>query len=410
MLRVLIPFFLLLINATNSYSSNDGSWKMDLEKNLSSYIHNQRMQPSYRRGLMSHGDVNPEGLLKSTVNISESSLNRIGSILTTTIPDFSTLVTEAQWGQVLALQEQLDQARSQLNTQDNLIVPPHKWIDATGFGTEGISDRATFYPYNSEGIVDHSWGCCWRAAQTSLSTLLDEVPHFETLFHLFGPKENLRKIYDDYIENGNHPDYSPNGSDLFSAGRFSPYQHEYGWSNPFVSKLILHYFGISSHLTSVNGIPDSLVKRSIPTTVLDSEVNFSEFRSLILEHFLQAKAMPLIPDDGQFAMAMIGAKEEADGTVKILMADPHIQGGANNHQVHLIFDDNGPENSCENVSNLTAGIYWVQLDKLGRQIQNSVESPGLMFKTNSYAEIEFHKKPWMVLLPSFPENKSGVYK
>lgn len=85
--------------------------------------------------------------------------------------------------------------------------------------------HATYFSYNAEGTHDHSWGCAWRTIQTILSAYNIHTS-FEDLFHLFGPLENLKCIYQDKY-----------ARELPCSRPFAAYDLQSGWTEPFIGEM-----------------------------------------------------------------------------------------------------------------------------------------------------------------------------
>jgi hypothetical protein len=373
-----------------------------VSRGLSLRILSQERKPTYKRALFSDGAVKAEGMLKPTRNIDEEMIRRIGAQLAALRDD-----TAGDMALFLSRLETLASIEITANKLPNVLV------SLAEICPEGIKDgmrskTSTFYSYNGEGSFDYSWGCCWRSTQTSLSAAvgepgrLKEVPAFEHLFHLFGREESLRIIYEDFLKArtglfGEELEKAVN--EVFEGATFSPYQHVYGWGNPFVSQLMMHYYGFSSELFVVNDIPDSLKHRKVTDRVSAGTFNtFEPLKAKLLEHFSEENPMPVIVDDGLFAMSIVGASY-SDGETMIWMGDPHIKGGGNNEDSPLIYNTEDPKKSLETTYDALAGLYTVTLDERGRQIRNSVVKHAVMFSKNSYNGTEFMEKSWMVLFP-----------
>ena len=187
--------------------------------------------------------------------------------------------------------------------------------------------------------------------------------------------------------------------ELFSKSKFSPYQHAYGWSNPFVSQLMFHYYGLESKMVTVNGMPASLKERNLPDSLCDADFDFPTLTDWLVKHFSDKDPLPVVIDDGKFAMAIVGIKVNDDGAT-IFFADPHIKGGASHPESKLIYDDSDVKSSFTHKPERDAGLYWVSFDRLGRQTGCSVKSHQLMFSRNSYEGTQFHTKPWMFTFPT----------
>lgn len=367
------------------------------EEKLAEAIQIERENPSYRRARLSTGGIKIEGVLHKIVQVKPNEVGKLKGLITSPAsqdPDA-----------YIAFLERAAEVEAIANRQENRIVK------IQGDLAEGAplhyAATASFFPYNGEGISDYGWGCCFRATQTALSAVLgegklEEVPSFETLFHLFGTNDVLKKIYVDFLivrKGVQEKEAVSTAEALFSESEFSPYQHPYGWSNPFVSQLMFHYYGLSSTMATVNGMPASLKERKIPDDLLDAKLNFPELQDLLVSHFQKEKPLPVVIDDGKFAMAIVGARQDGE-SLTLWFADPHIKGGANNPGTGLIYDEDRPADSFRHSPDPLAGLYTITFDKEGRQTACSVTRDEVMFSKRSYQETEFFQKPWMFTFPA----------
>lgn len=368
-----------------------------LEEKLFEVIEQERLVPSYQRARLSSGGIKEEGVLRQVSKISPK-----------TVSELQADTSRPKSDDVEAMIEYLGRCariEALANQQKNLRVKIETALKAEEF--QLFSKTATFFPYNGEGMTDYGWGCCWRATQTSLSAMVGEegrlkkVPTFEDLFHLFGSNAVLKRIYIDFLivrKQMSEDAAMAQADSLFSRSQFSPYQHPYGWSNPFVSQLMFHYYGLDSAMVTVNGMPTSLKQRELPDELLDANFDFCALKELLLAHFSVEKPLPVVIDDGKFAMAIVGVKAEKDQTT-LWFADPHIKGGANRPETPVIYDDDCPEASFTHRPDPMAGLYSLTFDSLGRQMASSVEDHAVMFSRKSYEETEFYTKPWMFTFP-----------
>lgn len=247
-------------------------------------------------------------------------------------------------------------------------------------GNVFYSRNVVFYGYNAEGIRDYKWGCAWRAIQTSLSSYDLPIP-FENLFHLFGPLRNLQRIYKDKYPRENLPSHLP----------FAPYDTSSGWAEPFIGEMVMHFFGISSQLESINAIPSTCFA---PKEVLHNRpsMTFADFITNVERHFKTKGAAPIIIDDGTYTLNVVGIGSNEFGII-LWIADPHINEGVNS-------------NLRGNTPN---GFYRIALNREdGAQIGCSLSNVDRYQVDNLFApkhatEIRFNEKPWMVLFPtSYP--------
>lgn len=235
--------------------------------------------------------------------------------------------------------------------------------------------NATLYAYNAERIRDYPWGCAWRAAQTCLSSYGITIS-LEELFHIFGPLENLTRIYED-----KYP-----GQRLYSERSFAPYDRESGWAEPFVVEMVMHFYGISARLESIHGIPNLC---SAPRSVFHNPpLTFAQFKERLENHFTRKQAAPVMIDDGLYSFNIIGIGRR-DGNLVLWISDPHIKEGVNH----------SPTDQTPN------GLYTVTLNAEGEQVARSLDPPQElnMFNPETYRGLNFGKKKWMILFPHLPE-------
>lgn len=241
-------------------------------------------------------------------------------------------------------------------------------------GIDYFANKATFYGYNAEGIVDYRWGCAWRAIQTCLSAYGVEVS-FEEMFHLFGQSQNLEFLY-----NNKYPDQG-----LSTETEFAPYDLKLGWAEPFIGELAMHFYQLSSSLESVNGIPKF---HYAPIEVFHHPLlKFQAFKERLESHFKNDNPAPVMIDDGTCALTIVGIGFHESET-KLWIADPHIEEGVNQLPV-----EKSP-----------VGLYTVTLNEAGKQIDCSLKHEDRhqvkqLFFRGSYQGIHFEKKRWMVLFP-----------
>lgn len=250
-----------------------------------------------------------------------------------------------------------------------LPVPPK--------GIQFYSKGAIFYGYNAESVRDYNWGCAWRAIQTSLSGC-GLNPSFLDLFHLFGPIHNLEKIYQDKYPHEKLPLTHP----------FAPYDLSSGWAEPFIGHMVMHFYGMPSVLETVNGIPECC---NAPHSVFhNNPLTSTDFLERIKSHFENGNRVPIMIDDGIYAMAIIGIGCH-ETTTSLWIADPHIQEGVN-----LSADEKAPN-----------GIYTIDLNHRGEQIRCSLHDEDRhqiphMYREDSYNGLHFNEKKWMALFPNHP--------
>jgi hypothetical protein len=242
--------------------------------------------------------------------------------------------------------------------EKSLINPP---LAIRGGQFEFYAHRATFYPYNAEGIRDYRWGCAWRSIQTCLSSY-QPAPSFEELFHHFGPLSTLKSLYKDKY-----------GVEAPLSKTFAPYELSNGWAEPFIGHLILHFYHIDSDLEFVNALPSAAT--SPPEVFRNKPLAFNNFKARLEEHFKGENPAPVMIDDGKSTFTIIGFKAPQ----VLWIADPHLQEGVNS----------------------TSGLYTVTLDETGKQLGHSVtpDAKSNLISSNTVQGLHFDNKPWMVLFP-----------
>lgn len=257
-------------------------------------------------------------------------------------------------------------------TGDKLNLPVR--LDKSPKGIGLYAKGSTFYAYNGEGVRDYGWGCSWRTLQTSLSVLVEDLS-FAQLFHTFGLRENLEKIYRNKYPN----------EFLTSSKPFAPYELASGWAEPFIGEMVMHFCGISADLESVNSVPSSCYA---PQSVFHNPpISFADFKGRLEVHFKGKKPVPVMIDDGLCALNIVGIGSEGEEVV-LWIADPHIQEGVN----------------LQGSQEGAVGLYTVRLSGDGRQVSCSLDSEDAdqkdkMFCSDSYAGLHFNEKSWMVLFP-----------
>lgn len=234
-----------------------------------------------------------------------------------------------------------------------------------------------FYPYNSESIRDYGWGCAWRCIQTILNNYFiisksNNFISFPLLFTIFGDKQNLLDIYQ-YI----YPDYKNSNaySKLLESNKWVPHLLSNGWAEPFIGFLCLNYFKIKCNLFLINGIPEF---HNTPEDNFEKIIDFECFANILVQHFEIESALPIMIDDGIFALTILSCCFEEEKFCMII-ADPHVQ----------------------EKSDLKTCFYCVYLDKLGKKIKDSISDnqKKQLYHKDSYEGLYFYKKNWMVLIP-----------
>lgn len=244
-----------------------------------------------------------------------------------------------------------------------------------------LGKELRFHAWNAEGIEDYGWGCAYRAIQNSLSAYKVNTA-IEELFHLFGRQQILQEIY-----SSKYPEKT-----LETSKSFAPYDLKEGWAEPFIGEMALHFYGISSSLDCVNGIPR---RCNAPKDVFHrSPLTFEAFKKRLLAHFEEENAAPLMIDDASYAMNIVGIGQEGSLT-KLWISDPHVNAGVNRT------DD--PQEAV--------GFFTITLEEDGSQKECSLLGEdcwqlGDLYPEPYYERLEFAKKHWMILFPeqrSYPE-------
>lgn len=241
-----------------------------------------------------------------------------------------------------------------------------------------------YYPFNADAVADFGFGCAWRSTQICLSRyLLDKTPNFEELFHLFGPLENLKMIYKDL--NGTDMPIRPDGT------YYAPYTDLQGWAEPLITQLALHFYGISSKLMLLYGLPDNTAS---PAKAFKNPVmSFQDFVTRIKKHFENPVAAPIMIDNSYRAMTIIGYGTEGEN-IHLKIADPHIKAGVSKSPVE------------------SPGIFTITLDKTGKRIDTSCDfaQTEQLLNGELYPLMTFQPgHPWIVLFPD-SSSASGLQK
>ena len=227
-----------------------------------------------------------------------------------------------------------------------------------------------FYYYNCESVDDSGWGCAWRSLQSALRFQLSlnnqkKDISFYTLFTKYGNKSTLIEIYKKM--NKDKEDIN-NIVDILTKKNFAPHDNSSGWAEPFISQLTLYDFGFKGDLILVNDYP----KRSYaPKEVFEKTVDFVAFKEILKQHFEQKNPGPIILDDSQVSIAVIGIKFNTNNIIELIIMDPHA-----NTQPEI-------------------GFYIITLDENGKGLE--INPPNYVLAS---WKIYFNEnKPWMVYIP-----------
>jgi hypothetical protein len=221
-----------------------------------------------------------------------------------------------------------------------------------------------FYPFNSEGIVDHGWGCAWRCIQTILSSYNIQMG-FEEIFEKFGSRTALGPLYALKYGDEELPFEKP----------WVPHETELGWAEPFIGQMALQFCGIDSELETLNGFPACHTPKQV---FHNAPLNFLEFQKRLTTHFAVADAPPVMIDNGTYALNIIGISVYPTN-ITLRIADPHI----------------------ENSAASSAGLYSVDLDQEGKFLESRVVNKSLLFSNGSVLNaLSFDgSRKWMILFP-----------
>lgn len=230
------------------------------------------------------------------------------------------------------------------------------------------------YHYGSESVEDYSWGCVWRALQTTLWYLLsingrtsqeeEKALSFKEFFMKYGRRDKLEELY--------RKAYNYKEKDLptfITKGKFPPFELSNGFAEPFICKLAISDYGFKSQLILVNGYPEE--HANSPKEVFEKTVFWEEFKEILVDHFKTGTGSPVIIDDGLLGACIDGISEKEDGTVLVIL-DPHIWEKMKGEE----------------------GIYYVTLNKDGSY--NPKKNPQ---KNISGYRFDFKKVRWMALIP-----------
>ena len=201
----------------------------------------------------------------------------------------------------------------------------------------------SFYYYNCESIQDFGWGCAWRTTQTFLSYILSKNNiknkdiSFKNLFLTYGGRKKLLEIYKNIYNN--IPTY-------IEKTKFCPFESIDGWAEPFISQLISYDFGYKGNLFLINKYNE---KAYTPKEEFKITYTFNEFITKIIEYFKQDNCYPIILDDAQISICLVGVKTNEDGSYLLLILDPHVDQ-----------KENGEKN-----------IYYTRIEKDGGYIKKN---------------------------------------
>jgi hypothetical protein len=250
-------------------------------------------------------------------------------------------------------------------------------------------DKLEYFYYNCEDIKDYGYGCAWRCIQTILGTLKNIigseskfisdnkslqlnsnkiksfVNKFENIFLAYGHRETLDKLFLSCYSHEEIPNY-------LKQKEYAPFETQWGWAQPFISKLILHDFGITGDLYLLNGYN---VNSYAPAEVFQKTIDFESFKNMLFEHFRMDHKLPVIIDDSLITLCILGiysTKDVINSTTTLLIADPHVK-----------IEGSGDD-----------GIYHIVLDKNGNFVKNLNTHPNLNGK-----RLMFEKVTWMVYFP-----------
>jgi hypothetical protein len=251
-----------------------------------------------------------------------------------------------------------------------------------------MSKYIDFYYYNCETIKDYGWGCAWRTTQTALKTYLNQLTiflasnedklningtllqnlnefkySFDKLFFKYGSRKKLDEIYLQKNSLSTIPEY-------LEKTMYAPFESENGWGEPFISQLIFYDQGINGRLLLINKYPRNAFA---PREVFEETIlEYNEFVSLLIDHFGNQYAPPIIIDDSIISINILGFSFNGD-KFQILIGDPHV-----------------PQDKQGEV-----GIYTVTLTEEGL-----IDNELTVQNTNHTFSIHFKVKGWMMFIPN----------
>jgi hypothetical protein len=237
-------------------------------------------------------------------------------------------------------------------------------FDITKFNTCNIN-YLTIYHYNSESINDSGWGCAWRSTQTALHYALTKnkqininIP-LKNLYNECHTQQQVETLFCECYQLKQAPQY-------IIEKDIAPETNK-GWAEPFISKLILHKYGIKGELFLLNGYPLNAIA---PENVFDKVLMYNEFEMFLEKHFQKENPSPIIIDDAQVSLIICGISKlkENDGGYTLIIIDPHVR--------------NDP---------LKEAVYLAKIDKEGNLNQSNNIELGVCLRF-----ISFSKKKWMV--------------
>ena len=257
------------------------------------------------------------------------------------------------------------------------IIPvdsnPIKMVNNPPSNIHHYCAKTIFYPFNAEGVRDHGWGCAWRAIQTCLASSGISCS-FEQLFHLFGKEDVLKFLYSNKYD----------GQILVNDKPFAPYDLLSGWAEPFIGQMAFHFFGMNAVLDSVNGVPDGC---NAPKEVFHEQpLSFELFVRRLYDHFHCANPLPVMIDNGSYALCIIGIGIEGEST-SLWVADPHIKPGAGNA--------NDIDGIC--------GVFTFSFNQAGQQVECSLDK--INCDQTKYVSDKIRRRysfdhmKWMALFP-----------
>jgi hypothetical protein len=244
------------------------------------------------------------------------------------------------------------------------------------------STGKTLSAENRSHINDYGWGCAWRAIQTCLSPLVGR--DFEKLYYFFGQAAKLEELYKDKHKKNLE----------FSATKHAPHDISSGWAEPFIGEMVLHGYGYNADLFCVNGIPSANSPDAVFKNIETEPLRFEAFQAKLNEHFSKTDPVPVMIDNGTYAMNIIGCKINPDKTTTLWISDTHIKGGCNNEETKT-----------------PIGIYCVTLNEKGKKLffephdqRDTNRLPEYMRSKMldsgaSSSILDFASQSWMILFP-----------
>lgn len=181
-----------------------------------------------------------------------------------------------------------------------------------------------FYYANCDDIKDIGWGCAWRAFQTCCSS--------------YGVQFSIHDLYKRYY------------NDFEDVEKGKPGQ----WAEPGFAKKIFHAGSYKLYLFN-----RKVGSEKTPTEECRWLPTFQLFTHTLFAHF-ESKHTPVMFDDGNAAMNILGVKTTDAEQVILWIADPHkISKSAGLY--YVVLDANGKRLHCTGIDNGKNGMNTAQM-------------------------------------------------